>query len=159
MNGPPTVLLRVKSVREKTAARQLHEARAALAQAQEQLDAKQQELERYRAWRPQRERELYEEVLNQEVSLGDLEELNAAVVKLREREQSLMDELIALERARDAASAAREQAHGAWQAAQREVEKVEELLANWQKRERQRVEQQAELELEEFARPQSAAGH
>src|SRR5690606_2879457 len=56
MNGPPTVLLRVKGAREQTAMRQLHEARAAVARAQQQLDAQREEYQRYRAWRPQRAR-------------------------------------------------------------------------------------------------------
>ncbi|HLT01062.1 MAG TPA: YscO family type III secretion system apparatus protein [Geminicoccaceae bacterium] len=159
MNGPPTVLLRVKGAREQTAMRQLHEARAAVARAQQQLDAKREEYQRYRAWRPQRERELYDEIQNQQVSLADLDELKAKVVQLRDREQALLDEVGALERALDAAGQAQREAHAAWLAAQREVQKVEELLADWQARAQRQGERLAELELEEFTRPGRAAGH
>jgi type III secretion protein O len=159
MNGPPTVLLRVKGAREQTAMRHLRAARAAVARAQQELDAKREECARYRAWRPQRERELYDEIQNQVVSLADLEELKAKIVQLREREQGLMEEVGELERALEAAVQAQHEAHAAWQAAQREVEKVEELLADWRVREQRQGERQAELELEEFTGPGRAAGH
>jgi hypothetical protein len=159
MTGPPTVLLRVKSLHAEAAMRQMSEARAAVAQAQERLTAKRRELEEYRAWRPGRERDLYQEIVNHEVSLGDVEELNAKVVRLRERERELMEEGVDLERALDAAVQAEHEAHAAWQAAQREVQKVEELLADWRSKEHRRVERAAELEMEEFSRPRPAAGH
>lgn len=159
MSAAPTILLRVKTAREQTAIRNLHEARAAVARARAELDAKQKELDEYRAWRPQRERRLYDEIINQEVSLDDLEELKVKMVRLREHEETLTEQQIALERALDAAGKAEQAARAAWAAAQREVQKVEELLADWRVREQREVERKAELELEEFSRPRGLANH
>jgi hypothetical protein len=159
MSAPPTILLRVKSAREQTAISSLRQARAAAVEAREQLAAKRKAIEEYRAWRPQRERQLYDDILNREVSLGDLEELKGKIVRMREREQSLCEEEDALERALESAEQAEEEAHAVWQAAQREVQKVKELLADWRVRERREVEHQGELELEEFSRPRGMAGH
>ena len=158
MSRPPTVLLQIKKLREQTAVRHLNEARAALAQAQERLAAKRQELADYRAERPKLERRLYDDILRREVSLTDLEELNAKVVRLREHEEGLVENEIELERAAEAAAEAERDARLAWRAAGREVEKVDELLADWQRGERQRLERLAELELEEFSRPSGVVG-
>lgn len=158
MSDAPAVLLRIKSARERTAVHRMHEARTATHEAREALEAGRQRLEEYRLWRPGRERELYDDIQGKEVSLDDLEELKAKIVGLREREQALIDESIELERAVDAAVRAEDEAHVAWQSAQREVQKVEEMLDDWRAREQREVERQADLELEEFSRPRAAAG-
>jgi hypothetical protein len=157
MSAPPTILLQVKSAREQTAIGSLRQARAAVVETGEQLAAKRKELEEYRSQRPQRERRLYDDILNREVSLNDLEDLRAKIVRLREHEQSLSEEEIALQRALEAAAKVEQEAHTVWQAAQREVQKVEELMADWRVRERREGERHAELELEEFSRPRDMA--
>lgn len=156
MNDAPAILQRVKSAHERTAVRRLSEARAALAQVRAQRQAKCRELEDYRAWRPPHERGLYQAIEKHQVKLTDLEEMNAKIAKLREHEQSLAEEVADLERSIEAAGQAEQEARTAWQAAEREVEKAGELVADWRLRERQQVERQAELELEEFSRRRGA---
>jgi chromosome segregation ATPase len=152
MSDAPAILQRVKSAHERTAVRRLSEARAALARVCQQRQAKCRELEDYRAWRPPHERGLYQAIEKHQVTLADLEEMNAEIAKLRAHEESLAEEVADLERSVEEAGQAEQEAHTTWQAAQREVEKAGELVADWRQRERQQVERQAELELEEFNR-------
>lgn len=158
MTDAPAVLLRIKSARERTALHHLHGAREAVRQSRQDLEAGRRRLEEYHAWRPGRERQLYDDIQNQEVSLDDLEELKAQIVGLRARELALNEEVIELGRTVDAAVKAEHEAHAAWLATQREVQKAEQMLDDWRARERRAVERKAELELEEFTRPRLAAG-
>ena len=158
MTNPHAVLLTVKEARSQTALRDLRAGREAMAEAIKMRDAKTAELEEYREWRPKREKQMYDEIQNTEVSLDDLELLKHKVVKLREREIELVDELNQKEKAVESAKEVEKQAQEAYAAAQREVEKVEELLAEWQDAENKRIEHLAEQELEEFSRPQSFPG-
>lgn len=159
MKNPHAVLLTVKNARADTALRTLRAARSETEHAIRQRDTKQQELQEYRVWRPKREHQLYDDIQNTEVSLDDLELLKHKVVKLRERELELVDELASLEKTCEAAKQAEQEAQIVFADSQREVEKVEELLSEWQDDENKRLEHRAEQELEEYSRPRNPAGH
>ncbi|MEM7025428.1 MAG: YscO family type III secretion system apparatus protein [Pseudomonadota bacterium] len=151
MKGPVTQLPKVKQAREETALRLLGEAREVVVETKKQLVAKREELEAYRAERPRLENGLYDEILNKEVSMSDIEELNAKIAKLREHEKALAEEEADIKKAVDAAIESEQQARVTWQAAEREVDKVKELLKDLSRKERRELERQADAEIEEFS--------
>lgn len=152
MKTQASVLVKVKELREQGAEAALAAARSALDEATQARDAKSLELQQYRQWRSERERELYQTVTGQTVSLQDIEELNAKVASLRDHERDLVDELADCERALEEREAARQQADLACQQAEREVLKMTDLESRLSGSEARQAERKSEIELEEFSR-------
>lgn len=152
MSTQAGVLVRVKELREQSAETALAAASSAVATAVAALEAKQQEIVDYRKWRVGRERELYAEVTTRTVSLGDLEELNATVASLRDRERDLVGAVADLEKAVQQAEVAQHEAQVVLQQAEKEVQKMVELDTQLSGREALLAERKSEMELEEYTR-------
>lgn len=152
MKTQASVLVKVKELREQGAEAALAAARSALDEATQARDAKSLELQQYRQWRGERERELYQTVTGQTVSLQDIEELNSKVASLRDHERDLVDELADCERALEEREAARQQADLACQQAEREVLKMTDLESTLSGSDARQAERKSEIELEEFSR-------
>lgn len=152
MKTQASVLVKVKELREQGAEAALAAARSALDEATQARDAKSLELQQYRQWRSERERELYQTVTGQTVSLQDIEELNSKVASLRDHERDLVDELADCERALEEREAARQQADLACQQAEREVLKMTDLESTLSGSDARQAERKSEIELEEFSR-------
>lgn len=153
MSSQAKMLVKVKELHEEAAEAALAAAAQAADRALRARDDKESELQRYRQWRPGRERELYAVVTTKPVSLTDLEELNATVAELRARERALGEELVDREQALQTALGERHAAERALQEARKEVQKMTELDQQLSRREALAAERRTEAELEEFHRP------
>jgi F0F1-type ATP synthase membrane subunit b/b' len=152
------VLVKVKKLREESAETALAAASSAVAAAIRARDARKQEITDYRKWRVGRERELYTSVTERTVLLADLEELNATVAGLRDRERELAGSLADLEKAVQQAEVALHDAELALQQAEKEVQKMVELDARLSGREALAAERKGEMELEEYTRKSPGPG-
>ncbi|MEO1018052.1 MAG: YscO family type III secretion system apparatus protein [Pseudomonadota bacterium] len=152
MTIDPTVLVHIKDLREQRALRELRQARDAQKRAQDALDQCQKELADYQVWRPQRERALYDEVHEKAVKRRDLDDLKVEIIKLREQELELIDQVTASEKTLDEAKTERLAAEQRYKEACAGKQKIEHLATEWREREALRMERLSDLEMEDFHR-------
>lgn len=150
---PLQALLSVRHYREEAAQNALRLAERMLAQAREEVNRRQEELERYRLWRPEEEERRYAAILGRELSPDQLTDFRAALSELAQAEQQrVMDVTAAQEevaRQEQAVSRARQ---GIAQA-RREAAKIEAHRDIWRERDKLECERQEDLEMEEFSSP------
>ena len=143
-------LLRVRKFREDAAANQLTHCRRAVEAAVRLVEERKRALKEYTEWRIQREAELYQEVLKQEVQLRALDDLKLKILELREREFAYQKQIHDAEQELQKAKAALEQAHRDYQEALRNTEKIDEHKGIWTEEMQKLIEELEEKELEDF---------
>ena len=84
---PLQSLLTVRHFREEAAKNEVRAAERRLAEAREEVRKREEELERYRAWRPEEENRRYDAILGEAMSLDDVAEFRASLGALAEGEQ------------------------------------------------------------------------
>lgn len=154
-------LVRVRQHREERAganaaraARQLEEARTALATAQDDLTE-------YTVWRIERENTLLDGLMRRVLRAGELSDTRTEIALLREREFEFHDRVRRAETQVEKAEAALQEARHDHAKAVRELEKLLEHRAGWQREHRLQMERAEEAAMEEFnvpARPLIAIG-
>ena len=80
-------MLTVRHFREEAAKNEVRAAERRLAEAREEVRKREEELERYRAWRPEEETGGYDAILGEAMSLDDVAEFRASLGALAEGEQ------------------------------------------------------------------------
>lgn len=150
MKYPLDDLLRVRKFREDERASELTARRKAVAEAEELLQRRRQELKDYVAWRIRREQELYDEVLRQQIAVKQLDDLKINIQILRENELAYQDRIKQAEKDLEAARQALAAAQAAYQKAVRDSNKIEEHKQWWAQEAAQEAEAYQEKELEDF---------
>ena len=150
---PLQSLLSVRRFREDAAMNEVRAAERRLAEAREEVRKKEEELERYRAWRPEEENRRYDAIMGQSMNLEDVAEFRASLGALAEGEQQRVQavteaEKIAAQKERDVAAAREAVAE-----ARREAAKIEAHRDIWLAEAKKEAERQEDLEMEEFKAP------
>lgn len=147
---PLQPLLSVRKYREDAAQTRLRQAEHALQEALENLNTKEKELADYQQWRREEEDRRYESIMNQLLSLDDLDQFKAGVARLREdevlREEAVLTASQELDRASQAVVDAKKNVHQA----QRETARIVAHKDIWAEAERKEAERKEDLESEEF---------
>ncbi len=150
---PLQSLLTVRHFREEGAKSEVRAAERRLAEAREEVRKREEELERYRAWRPKEENRRYDAILGEVMSLDDVAEFRASLGKLaegeQEREQAVADAEKAVARKEQEVTAALE----AVATARKEAAKIEAHRDIWLAEAQKESERQEDLEMEEFKAP------
>lgn len=150
---PLQSLLSVRLYREDAARNVLRQEERRLAQAREEAERRQAELERYRIWRQEEEERRYAVILGACLSLDEVADFRASLGALA------AGELERFQAVRQAEEQVRQQeqsvinAQGAVALARREAAKIEKHRDIWQENARREQEYLEDLELEEFAGP------
>ena len=84
---PLQSVLTVRHFREEAAKNEVRAAERRLAEAREEVRQREEELERYRVWRPEEENRRYDAILGEAMSLDDVAEFRASLGALAEGEQ------------------------------------------------------------------------
>lgn len=150
---PLQSLLTVRRFREDAAKNEVRAAERRLVEAREEVRKKEEELERYRAWRPEEENRRYDAIMGQSMNLEDVAEFRASLGALAEGEQQRVQavteaEKIAAQKERDVAAAREAVAE-----ARREAAKIEAHRGIWLAEAKKEAERQEDLEMEEFKAP------
>ena len=143
-------LLRVRRFREDKAAAEVVESREQLADAESQLEQRRQELQDHLQWRLRREEELYQEIMQREVHLKDLEDVKSRVQVMRDKDQSYQEKVITAKKKVDDAQRQLDTAREAHLLAVRNREKLDEHKSMWLDESHQELEAKAETEMEDF---------
>ena len=150
---PLQSLLTVRYFREEGAKNAVRAAERRLAEAQEAVRNKAEELERYRIWRPQEENRRYDAIMGTSLSLEDVAEFRAALGALAEGEQRRAQEVAEAEKVAAQKEAEVIAARAAVAEARKEAAKIEAHRDIWLAEAKKEAERQADLELEEFKAP------
>lgn len=150
---PLQSLLTVRHFREEGAKNEARAAERRLAEAREEVRKKEEELERYRIWRPEEENRRYDAIMGQSMNLEDVAEFRASLGALAEGEQQRVQAVAEAEKA--AAQKERELAvaRDAVASARREAAKIEAHRDIWLAEAKKEAERQEDLEMEEFKAP------
>ena len=143
-------LLRIKRIREKSAEDEVRKCRYRLEVAVQDVEKKKEELIRYKEWRVQKEQQLYDDIINTSVKQFDLDIMKRKIVKLRERDVTLQDDIVKAEEHVEECKQQLEEARQKHVLATQAVQKFEEftdVLNQEEAKEKARLE---ELEMEEF---------
>jgi type III secretion protein O len=143
-------LLRIKSFREAEAAKEVGRRRTALDLAAAQRDKADKALDEYRRWSAERERQLYQAIIDQLVQLRDLDRLKGQVLDMREKERLMVEQLAEARKAVEAARAALEQARLGHMAAFKGRQKFTELSGVLIEELRREAARREDVEMEEF---------
>jgi hypothetical protein len=150
MKYPLEDLLRVRQFREDERAQELTRKRGEVEAAAQLVEKRKQELTAYTAWRINREKELYDEVMLREIEVKDLDALKLNIQILRENELAYGERVKEAEKALEAAQQALAAAQAAYMKAVRDKGKIEEHKGWWAQEEAKEAEANAEKELEDF---------
>ena len=147
---PLQSLLTVRHFREEAAKNEVRAAERRLAEAREEVRKREEELERYRVWRPEEENRRYDAILGEAMSLDDVAEFRASLGALaegeQEREQAVAEAEKNVARKEQEVNTARE----AVAAARKEAAKIEAHRDIWLTEAKKEAERQEDLEMEEF---------
>ena len=134
---PLQSLLTVRHFREEGAKNEVRAAERRLAEAREEVRKKEEELERYRIWRPEEENRRYDAIMGA-LAEGEQERILAVT----EAEKAVGQKEREVAAAREAVAEAR-----------REAAKIEAHRDIWLAEAKREAERQEDLELEEFKTP------
>ncbi|NLY41505.1 MAG: YscO family type III secretion system apparatus protein, partial [Desulfovibrionales bacterium] len=121
---PLQPLLSVRKYREDAAQTRLRQAEHALQEALENLNTKEKKLADYQQWRREEEDRRYESIMNQMLSLDDLDLFKAGLARLREDEVLREEAVLTARQEHDRASQAVEDAKKNVHLAQRETARI-----------------------------------
>ena len=139
---PLQSLLTVRHFREEAAKNEVRAAERRLAEAREEVRKREEELERYRVWRPEEEKRRYDAILGEAMSLDDVAEFRASLGAVAEAEKNVARKEQEVNTAREAVAAAR-----------KEAAKIEAHRDIWLTEAKKEAERQEDLEMEEFKAP------
>ena len=141
---PLQSLLTVRHFREEGAKNEGRAAERRLAEAREEVRKKEEELERYRIWRPEEENRRYDAIMGETMSLEEVAGFRASLGALAEGEQERILSVTEAEKAVGQKEREVAAAREAVAEARREV---------WLAEAKREAERQEDLELEEFKTP------
>ncbi len=150
---PLQSLLTVRHFREEGAKNEVRAAERRLAEAREEVRKKEEELERYRIWRPEEENRRYDAIMGETMSLEEVAGFRASLGALAEGEQ---ERILAVTEAEKAIGQKEREVAAAREAvaeARREAAKIEAHRDIWLAEAKREAERQEDLELEEFKTP------
>lgn len=150
---PLQSLLTVRHFREEGAKNEVRAAERRLAEAREEVRKKEEELERYRIWRPEEENRRYDAIMGETMSLEEVAGFRASLGALAEGEQ---ERILAVTEAEKAVGQKEREVAAAREAvaeARREAAKIEVHRDIWLAEAKREAERQEDLELEEFKTP------
>lgn len=150
---PLQSLLTVRHFREEGAKNEVRAAERRLAEAREEVRKKEEELERYRIWRPEEENRRYDAIMGETMSLEEVAGFRASLGALDEGEQ---ERILAVTEAEKAVGQKEREVAAAREAvaeARREAAKIEAHRDIWLAEAKREAERQEDLELEEFKTP------
>ena len=150
---PLQALLTVRYFREEGAKNAVRAAERRLAEAQAEVRRREEELERYRIWRPEEENRRYDAIMGASLSLDDVAEFRASLSALAEGEQQRVRDVAEAEKAAAQKEAEVHAAREAVAVARKEAAKIEAHRDIWLVEAKKEAERQADLELEEFKAP------
>ena len=150
---PLQALLNVRYFRENAARNEVRTAERCHREALEVVRQQQEELERYRLWRPEEESRRYAAIMGKPMSMEAMSAFRSGLTALAEgeaeRERALAEASKQAEQKEQVLLAAR-QAVGA---ARKEAAKIEAHQELWRAEEKNAAQRQEDLELEEFKAP------
>jgi type III secretion protein O len=149
-------LVRVRQHREEQASEAVARAVRLLKEAQAALTEAQQNLADYTVWRVQEERRKLDSVMRRVLKLGELSDVRQEIALLREREFEFVDKVTQAEAAVVKAEAHLDECRQRHAQAVRELEKLLEHRALWQRERALEQERAEDAELEDFSSPRSA---
>ncbi len=150
---PLQSLLTVRHFREEGAKNEVRAAERRLAEAREEVRKKEEELERYRIWRPEEENRRYDAIMGETMSLEEVAGFRASLGALAEGEQ---ERILAVTEAEKAVGQKEREVAAAREAVaevRREAAKIEAHRDIWLAEAKREAERQEDLELEEFKTP------
>lgn len=150
MKYPLEALLGVRKFREDGAANEVTRCRRAVEEARELVEQRKRELQEYTEWRVKREAELYAEIMDQAIHVGELDDLKLKIQMLRDKELTLEDRIKEAERGVEAAQENLEKSIAQHRIAVRDREKIDEHKELWNQDQAKAAEAAAELEMEDF---------
>ena len=139
-------MLRIRTMREDRAGKDLVAARHARDAAQVELDARRRKLSRYRETKEERRDKVFETILMRPVPMEEIDRVRSAVSQIDEEGVLLTDGVHRAEADVEAKSQEAEKAHGAV----KERAKVSQHKEIWAEEERREQELRADAEMEEF---------
>jgi type III secretion protein O len=148
---PLAPLFRVRRLREEAAGTEYSAAEAALLEARKKVAEGEKALAEYLRWREEEEERRYQSALFSEMDRKDLEAFRAGLAALRDRENSLREELALKKKAEEEASQARDRAQENLLRARRNTEKIRTHREIWSAVEAREAERREDLEMEEFS--------
>lgn len=143
-------LVRVKGLHAQNKLKVLREKRAAIDAAVAKEQAQQDIVVQSRATLPAREAALYDAVMQIAVTVSDIDETNAKVLKLQEDHQAQEDEAERLTQIRMRFEMQRDEARLQYQIAQRNLEKFTTIKSDLVKQQRLEAEAQEDAEIEDL---------
>ncbi|MBQ4198307.1 MAG: YscO family type III secretion system apparatus protein [Kiritimatiellae bacterium] len=143
-------MLRIRTMREDRAGKDLVAARHARDAAQVELDARRRKLSRYRETKEERRDKVFETILMRPVPMEEIDRVRSAVSQIDEEGVLLTDGVHRAEADVEAKSQEAEKAHGRFIAAVKERAKVSQHKEIWAEEERREQELRADAEMEEF---------
>ena len=150
---PLQSLLTVRHFREEGAKNEVRAAERRLAEAREEVRKKEEELERYRIWRPEEENRRYDAIMGETMSLEEVAGFRASLGALAEGEQ---ERILAVTEAEKAVGQKEREVAAAREAvaeARREAAKIEAHRDIWLAEAKREAERQEDLELAAFKTP------
>ncbi len=150
-------LLRIRNLRERSAAAELAAARHRLEEAGRILQQRRDDLQRYGQWRIQREEELFLAVKNRLVSMARVDEMKGEMVAMGQEEARREEQVLTAEKAMHEAREALERAREVHARAVREKSKILEHRNLWDAERLREEELAQDMELEEV--PYKPAHH
>lgn len=154
---PLQALLSVRRYREDAAREALRLEERRLVRAREEAGRRQDELERYSAWRREEEERRYAAIMGASLSTEAIADFRAALAALAEGEQ---ERFRAVRQAEEEVTRQEGAVDGARQAvavARREAARIEMHRDIWREKVRREQEHHEDLELEEFTAPSPVA--
>ena len=150
MKYPLEELLRVRLHREDVAQSAVVACREKVRQAEHELQNRKNELAEYIDYRQQREEALYQEIMEQEVQMRDLDDLKVNISLLQQKQFEFEDLVQAAKRELEEAEAELAQAQAVYAATVKERQKIDEHKAVWAQEDAKHREAELEKEMEDF---------
>lgn len=143
-------LLNVRQLREDAAHDLVMASRRVLEQAEQEVVRRKQELVDYTAWRIQREAELYDQIINHQVQLRNLDDLKIDIQLLREKESLYEQRILEAQKGVEDARNSLHKAEADFRQASKDKRKLEEHKDMWVQDLAKEAEVAADKETEDF---------
>ena len=150
MAYPLAPLMAVRLFREDAARRAVRAAEHAVAAAKAVVAQTQEELERYRRWRPEEENRRYAAILHQALSAAELDTFKAGLVALSVAEQQREQAVLAAEETLAQRRRDLDRCKGQMAQARRDSARLETHRDIWNGMQRREEARKEDLELEDF---------
>lgn len=150
MTYPLEELLKVRVHREEAAQIAVTAQRAAVEHADATVQARRQELADYIEYCKRREAEMYEDIMDREVQMRDLDDLKLSISLLQQRQHQIEDQVQSAQQELKQAQAELAQAQADLAAAAKDRRKIDEHKSVWSREEARRAEAEVEKEMEDF---------